>query len=82
VVRKFGSPVFNFWKSESFTDAMLGLVEKTGADAQMNRANAAAARRVERSGLRGPPHAPTLTLTIGAGSFRAGVFGIDRHSPV
>jgi len=34
---------------------MLGLVAKTGADAQLNRANAAAARCVQRSNLRGLP---------------------------
>ena len=41
---------------------MLGLVEKTGADAQLNRANAAAARRVERSDLRGPQSFPGSAL--------------------
>jgi hypothetical protein len=33
----------------SLTDAMLGLVEKTGADAQANRANATEARRTLQS---------------------------------
>jgi hypothetical protein len=37
-----------YYHAGSLTDAMLGPVEKTGADAQLNRANAAAARRVER----------------------------------
>jgi hypothetical protein len=33
----------------SLTDAMLGLVEKTGAEAQANRANATEARRTLQS---------------------------------
>jgi len=33
----------------SLTDAMLGLVEKTGADAQVNRTNSAEARRTFQS---------------------------------
>ena len=37
--------VIAYYYAGSLTDAMLGLVEKTGADAQVNRANAAAARR-------------------------------------
>jgi hypothetical protein len=45
---------------------MLGLVEKTGADAQLNRADAAAARRVQRSDLRCPPHPPVVTLILPA----------------
>jgi len=32
-----------YYCAGSLTDAMLGLVEKTGADAQLNRANAAEA---------------------------------------
>ena len=37
--------VIAYYYAGSLTDAMLGLVEKTGADAQVNRANAAEARK-------------------------------------
>ena len=37
--------VIAYYYAGTLTDAMLGLVEKTGADAQMNRANAAESRR-------------------------------------
>jgi hypothetical protein len=37
--------VIAYYYAGSLTDAMLGLVEKTGADAQANRANATEARR-------------------------------------
>jgi len=40
--------VIAYYYAGSLTDAMLGLVEKTGADAETSRANAAAARRVDR----------------------------------
>ena len=57
-----------------------GLVEKTGADAQLNRANAAAARRAEQSDLRSPPHLPILAwiMLIGPFSSPAGVFVTGR----
>jgi hypothetical protein len=41
--------VIAYYYAGSLTDAMLGLVEKTGADAQVNRANAAEARRTLQS---------------------------------
>ena len=50
-VRTLGLPfssirdVIAYYYAGSLTDAMLGLVEKTGADAQVNRANAAEARK-------------------------------------
>jgi len=41
--------VIAYYYAGSLTDAMLGLVEKTGADAQANRANATEARRTLQS---------------------------------
>jgi hypothetical protein len=41
--------VIAYYYAGSLTDAMLGLVEKTGADAQANRANATVARRTLQS---------------------------------
>lgn len=41
--------VIAYYYAGSLTDAMLGLVEKTGADAQANRTNPAEARRTLQS---------------------------------
>jgi len=40
--------VIAYYYAGSLTDAMLGVVEKTGADAQINRANATEARKAAR----------------------------------
>ena len=41
--------VIAYYYAGSLTDAMLGLVENTGADAQANRANATEARKMLQS---------------------------------
>ncbi len=41
--------VIAYYYAGSLTDAMLGLVQITGADAQANRANATATRRAVQS---------------------------------
>jgi len=61
---------------------MLRLVDAARADARLNRANAAAARRVERGDLRGLPHAPIPTVNGGPMFCLHAAFGLERKSPV